>query len=161
MKTANRKIALIALDYDPTARKVAEQGFMLAGAAGAEVVLLHVISDPVYYSSTEYSPIMGYVDYHEIEAVQLENIVGLRNASDLFLEKFKHKLGDKSIQTLVKEGDTAEQILETARHIHADVIILGSHSHKWLEDIVMGSVTKRVMQHTNIPLLIIPTKKPV
>lgn len=134
---------------------------MLAGAAGAEVVLLHVISDPVYYSSTEYSPIMGYVDYHEIEAVQLENIVGLRNASDLFLEKFKHKLGDKSIQTLVKEGDTAEQILETARHIHADVIILGSHSHKWLEDIVMGSVTKRVMQHTNIPLLIIPTKKPV
>ena len=161
METVKKKIALIALDYDPTAIKVAEQGFMLAGAAHAEVILLHVISDPVYYSSTEYSPIMGYVDYHEIEAVQLENIEGLRNASHLFLDKFKHKLGDKAIQTLVKEGDIAEQILDTAREIHADVIILGSHSHKWLEDIVMGSVTKRVMQHTKTPLLIIPTKKPV
>ena len=48
------KKVLIALDYDPTAKKVAEVGFEFAKAMGAEVVLLHVISDPVYYSSTDY-----------------------------------------------------------------------------------------------------------
>jgi len=52
------KKVLIALDYDPTAQKVAEKGFVLAKTMGAEVILLHVITDPVYYASTEYSPIM-------------------------------------------------------------------------------------------------------
>jgi nucleotide-binding universal stress UspA family protein len=41
----------------------------------------------------------------------------------------------------------------------ADVIVIGSHSRKWLENIVMGSVTEKVLHHTSIPLLIVPTKK--
>jgi len=57
------KKILIAIDYDPTAQKVAEEGFELAKTMGAEVVLLHVIADPVYYSSTDYSPIMGFTGY--------------------------------------------------------------------------------------------------
>jgi nucleotide-binding universal stress UspA family protein len=35
---------------------------------------------------------------------------------------------------------------------------MGSHSRKWLENIVMGSVTEKVLHHTSIPLFIIPTK---
>ena len=50
------KKALIALDYDPTAKKIAEQGFGLAKTMGAEVVLLHVISDPVYYTQGNILP---------------------------------------------------------------------------------------------------------
>jgi phosphomannomutase len=57
------KKVLIALDYNPTAQKVAEAGFSMAKAMGAEVVLLHVVTDPVYYSSAEYSPIMGFSGY--------------------------------------------------------------------------------------------------
>ena len=53
------KKILIAIDYDPTAQKVAEEGFELAKTMGAAVVLLHVIADPVYYSSTDYSPMGG------------------------------------------------------------------------------------------------------
>ena len=49
------KKVLIALDYDPTAKKVAEVGFEFAKTMGAEIVLMHVISDPVYYSSVNYS----------------------------------------------------------------------------------------------------------
>ena len=45
MKTFKMKKVLIALDYDPTAQKVAETGFSLAKTMGAEVILLHVISD--------------------------------------------------------------------------------------------------------------------
>jgi nucleotide-binding universal stress UspA family protein len=153
------KKVLIALDYDPTAQKVAETGFSLAKAMGAEVILLHVISDPVYYSSTEYSPIMGFDGFMETGSLQLDSVDALKNASLHFLDKSRQHLGDKTIQTLVEEGDIAESILKTAKETHADIIVMGSHSRKWLEDIVVGSVTEKVLHHTSIPMFIIATKK--
>ena len=105
---------LIALDYDPTAQKVAEVGYAMAKAMGAEVTLLHVISDPVYYASTEYSPIMGYTGFMDMGPVQLNNVEGLIKASENFLDKIKEHLGDKTITTRVKDGNYAETILKTA-----------------------------------------------
>jgi len=159
METNKMKKVLIALDYNPTAQKVAEVGFSIAISMNAEVILLHVISDPVYYSSTEYSPIMGFTGYMDISALQLDSVDGLKKASQHFLDKSKQHLGDKAILTLVKEGDFAESILEAAKEVHADIIVVGSHSRKWLENIVMGSVTEKVLHHTSIPLLIVPTKQ--
>ena len=153
------KKVLIALDYDPTSQKVAEIGFSLAKTMGAEVILLHVISDPLYYSSTEYSPITGFTGYMDMDPLQLDSVEGLKKASQDFLAKTKYYLGDKTIQTLVKEGDFAESILKTAKGLHADIIVMGSHSRKWLEKILMGSVTEKVLSNTSIPLFIIPTKK--
>ena len=43
--------------------------------------------------------------------------------------------------------------------VKADIIVIGSHSRKWLENIVMGSVTEKVLNHTSVPLFIVPTKK--
>jgi nucleotide-binding universal stress UspA family protein len=60
---------------------------------------------------------------------------------------------------MVAEGDFADSILNVAKEIHADVIVMGSHSRKWLENIIMGSVTEKVLHNTSIPLFIIPTKK--
>jgi nucleotide-binding universal stress UspA family protein len=134
-------------------------GFSLAKAMGADIILLHVIADSVYYSSTEYSPIMGFSDYMGVSQLQLDNLDGLRKAAQHFLDKSKHHLGDESIQTMVEEGDFAESILKTAKSTHTDVIVIGSHSQKWLEKIVMGSVTEKVLNHTTIPLFVVPTKK--
>ena len=153
------KKILIALDYDPTAKKVAEIGFDFAKTMGAEIVLLHVISDPVYYSSTDYSPIMGFKGYLNTDPLQLNTIEVLKTASLNFLDKTRIHLGDSTIQTIVEEGDFADSIIKTAKKLHIDMIILGSHSQKWLENIVMGSVTKEVLRQSEIPLLIIPTKK--
>ena len=125
----------------------------------AEVILLHVITDPVFYSTTGYSPIMGFNGYMDMGPVQLDSVDGLRNASLQYLDKSKEHLGDKSIQTIVKEGDFADTIMATAKELKADVIVIGSHSRKWLENILMGSVTEEVLKHTSIPLLIVPTKK--
>lgn len=152
------KKVLIALDYDPTAQKVAETGFALAKAMGAEIVLLHVISDPVYYSAAEYSPIMGFTGYNiGADLLQFDINDNLKKTSLQFLEKSKHHLGDENIQTLVKEGDFADTIIATAKELKADIIIMGSHSRRWLEEILMGSVTEKVLHHTSIPLFIIPT----
>lgn len=153
------KKVLIALDYDPTAKKVAEVGFALAKAMGAEVTLLHIISDPVYYSSTEYSPIMGFNGYFDLDPTLLDSADELKKASLSFLDKSAHHLGDASIKTMVREGDYAETILKTAKGLHADIIVLGSHSRRWLDEILMGSVTEKVLHHSSIPLFIIPTRQ--
>jgi nucleotide-binding universal stress UspA family protein len=152
------KKVLIALDYDPTAQQVAEQGYSLANAMGAEILLLHVVNDPTYYAMTNFSPIMGYGGFMDIDKFQptLEN---LKTASLHYLEKAKHHLGDEAIQTIVKDGEIADTILKTAKELHVGIIVLGSHSRKWLEDIVIGSVAKDVLNHSHIPLYIIPTKK--
>jgi nucleotide-binding universal stress UspA family protein len=159
MKTIKTKKVLIALDYNPTAQKVAETGYALAKSMDAEVILLHVISDPVYYSSMEYSSVMGFTGFIDMSQIQLESAEELKKASLHYLDKSKKHLGDKTISTVVKEGDFADSILKTADDLNADVIVMGSHSRKWLENIIMGSVTEKVLRHTSKPLFIIPTRK--
>jgi nucleotide-binding universal stress UspA family protein len=159
MKTLNMNRVLIALDYNPTAQKVAEAGFSIAKTMNAEITLLHVLSDPVYYSSEEYSPIMGFKGFFENDQLRLNNIESLKKATLHFLDNSRQHLGDKTIQIMVGEGDYADSILKAAKEIKADLIILGSHSRKWLENILIGSVTEKVLRHTTVPLLIIPTKQ--
>jgi nucleotide-binding universal stress UspA family protein len=154
----NMKKILIALDFNPTAQKVAEVGYSLARSLGAEVVLLHVLVDPLYYSAVENFPIAGYTG-SLITPLQIVDTDVTKKESGLFLDKLKHHLGDDSIQTLVKEGDFADMILKSAKEWHADMIVMGSHSRRWLEEILMGSVTEQVLHHTTIPLFIIPTHK--
>jgi len=153
-----RKV-MLALDYDPTAQKIAETGFALAQLLNAEVILLHVIADPVYYSSAAYSPIMGFTGYTDADTLQQDPASSLEKASQHFLDEFKKQLGDEKIRTLVANGDLAGSILTAAKETDADIIVMGSHSRRWLEAIVMGSVTEKVLHHTTIPLFIIPTKQ--
>ena len=67
------------------------------------------------------------------------------------------KAGIKTIKNY--EGSIAESILQVAKEINAGIIVMGSHSRRGLENIVMGSITEFVLHRTDIPLFIIPTKK--
>ena len=75
-----------------------------------------------------------------------------------YLNKSKRHLGDKKIQTVVKSGVLGETILNTASEVKADMIVLGTHSRRGLEKILVGSVAENVLRHSSIPVLIIPTK---
>jgi nucleotide-binding universal stress UspA family protein len=158
MKVKKIKKVLIALDYNPTSQKVAEAGYSLAKAIKAEVILLHVISEPVIYSSLDVMA-AGYSGYANLELLKLETVEGREELSNRFLDKWKRQLGDKSIKTFAKEGGSSETIKEMAEKLHIDIIVMGSHSQRWLENIVLGSVTEKVLHHTSIPLFIVPTKK--
>jgi nucleotide-binding universal stress UspA family protein len=153
------KKILIALDYHPTAEMVAEKGYALAKAINAEVVLLHVLADAVFYSSTMYDPIMGFGGYADLGIMPIEISDNAKKISHIFLDKTKNHLADENIQTLVAEGDTADTIIEAAKDLNADVIVMGSHSQKWLDHLLTGSVTEKVLQKTITALYIIPTKK--
>jgi nucleotide-binding universal stress UspA family protein len=152
------KKVLIALDYDPTSQKVAEIGYATAKEMNAEVILLHVITDPEHYTSSEYSAIMGMQGYMDTSQIQTDSAEGLFNASMHFLNKIKINLNDETINTMVREGDVAETILEAAKDRFVDLIAIGSHSQKWLENVLLGSITEKVIRHTPTPLLIVPIK---
>jgi len=111
------KKILIALDYNPTAQKVAEVGFSMAKSMNAEITLLHVINDPVFYSTSGYSPIMGFNGYMEMGPLQLDSVDELKHASLQYLDKSKQHLGDKNIKTIVKEGDFADSIFRDCKRV--------------------------------------------
>ena len=149
MKTTKIQKVLIAMDYDETSKKVAEVGFSMAKAMNAETILLHVISEqPVYYSTYTY-----------MRELRVDMMGDLKKSTQAFLDKTKKYLGDESIKTLLKEGPIADTILETAKELKVDVIIMGSHSRKWLENIILGSEAEVVLKKKTIPLFIVPTKK--
>lgn len=152
------KKVLIALDYNPTAEKIAETGYELAKATGAEVILIHVVAEPDYYSTLDYSPIMGYTGFSSPDMLMLLDDTDLKKASTDFLDQSKKHLGDESITTMLGEGDCAEAILKAATDLQVDVIVMGTHSRRGLDKILMGSIAEKVLNHSDIPLFIIPTK---
>jgi len=149
MKRINFKKVLVALDYDATSVKVAEEGFSIAQAMHAETILLHVISElPVNYST--------YTNAYEFKV----DVIGdLKKVTQNFLDKAKKHLDDESVTTVFRDGEIADTILKTAKELNVDVIVIGSHSKKWLDNIIMGSTAKDVLEKTSIPLFIIPTRK--
>jgi nucleotide-binding universal stress UspA family protein len=155
------KKVLIALNYNATSEKVAEIGYLFAKTMGAEVILLHVIADATYYSvysTFETDPSTEVMGINETNATHLFND-GVKTAMNHFLERLRTHLGDETIKIILKEGDFGEAILKTAKELKADVIVMGSRSKRWLENIIIESVTKNVLRHSTIPLFIIPTKK--
>ena len=143
------KKVLIALDSGPTALKVAEAGFLMAKSMGAEVILLHVIINLVTYSMI----------FLKLDPLDVESLDDMKMSSKNFLEKSVNSYGSRIMQKVVKQGDFAVELIDAANNMTADIIIMGSQSSRWLEEIVMGRVTNELLQQTKIPILILPTKK--
>lgn len=156
--TPMRKV-LIALDLDPSVMKVAEAGYSLARTMNAGITLLHVIAEEVFYTGLEYSPITGFTGFNSTDFSIKADTEGIVKASEYFLDKIRDHFHDDSIEILVKTGSLPDTIIETAEKLESDLIVMGSHSKRWLDQILMGSVTEKVLHHTTIPLLIIPTKR--
>ena len=56
-------------------------------------------------------------------------------------------------EMLVISGDPAEQVLNTARGLDADLIVMGTHGRKGLSHLVLGSVAERVVRESSVPVL--------
>jgi nucleotide-binding universal stress UspA family protein len=153
------RTVLVALDYEPSAQLVAETGYTIANGLGAEVVLMHVVADNVYYTTPEYSPVMGFTGFSSSNVMEQIGVEELKIASKDYLNISKHHLGDDSIRTMVVEGDTAESILKTAEEIGAGLIVMGSHNRRGLDKMLMGNSAEDVLKKSTIPLMVIPTKE--
>ena len=60
-----------------------------------------------------------------------------------------------AVQFVAKVGHAAEQIAALADKTHPDLLLMGSHGHGNLGNLVMGSVATKVMAHTQVPVLLV------
>jgi nucleotide-binding universal stress UspA family protein len=87
------------------------------------------------------------------------------------VKKFKEKIQDVSVKVdartglasvdliseiLIRPGRPAEEILKVVDEEGCDVIVLGNHSKGFLEQTLLGSVSKSVLQRTKRPVFIVP-----
>jgi nucleotide-binding universal stress UspA family protein len=143
------KKVLIVMDLHPSSQKIIEVGYNLAKDIKATVILLQIKVGLVNYS----------LIYKKMETLKPNNLENFKVAAMGFFEKQKQEPGDDTIHTIVKPGDFAESILKTAKEMDIDTIVMGSHSTKWLEEMILDRVTDEVLQQTTVHILIVPTRK--
>lgn len=113
---------MIAPDIEATAQKVAAQSFSLAKAMGADIVLLHVISDSSTKPSSERITIVGFNGRKNNMSNQAEGMGEFKNTSSPQLDKPISCKGDFSIKMMVQEADFTESILKAAQDLHAELL---------------------------------------
>jgi nucleotide-binding universal stress UspA family protein len=149
---------MIAIDYSPAAKKVAEAGFKIAKALHAKIIIAHAITQPDLYGMP-YSTIiiMGYESGFSADIKA--NIEHIKTEAQNYLDATVLHLGDKTIQTAVLEGDADEAILKYSKKQKVDLIIMGSQRHKGIDGLMLPDVAVKVLKHSKIPLLTIPTNE--
>ena len=72
-------------------------------------------------------------------------------AVDLFCRE--HVSGCPHFQQPILSGDPASAILKTIADKNIDLVVMGSHGRKGLEETIFGSVAENVIKKSAVPLL--------
>jgi len=65
-----------------------------------------------------------------------------------------------SYQVEVMMGDPGVEILQLAKRLHANLIVMATHGRKGLRRLVLGSVAERVVREAPCPVLTVKLKAP-
>ena len=55
-------------------------------------------------------------------------------------------------------GDPRDVLVDTARNLHADLLVVGSHGRTGLAKLVLGSVAAHVVTHAPCSVLVVKMK---
>ncbi|HYE58627.1 MAG TPA: universal stress protein, partial [Rhodothermales bacterium] len=138
-------------------RALTDAAARFAERLDAELLVLHVIPPLV---GTPLLPETGLgldpASYVPFDAETRREIVQADTAA---LDRFVAERFTRPVQTVLREGDPATAIVEDARAMGADVILLGHHRHGLLERLLTGSVARRVLEHAPCPVLVVPLEE--
>jgi len=56
-------------------------------------------------------------------------------------------------------GAVVDEILKQAGAVNADFIVMGSHGHGAMYNLLVGSVTEGVLKRNTLPLLLVPSSR--
>ncbi|MBN1272004.1 MAG: universal stress protein [Candidatus Aminicenantes bacterium] len=146
MKKFIKKI-LWTTDFSDEAQEALVYADKIARTFKAEILALHVVPD--------FSPAM-YDTAAVIRGELVRRINALKNEAGKRLENIK-KTRNLSFKTLIKEGNSAKKIVETAEEEKADLIVIGKRGMSAIEKLFIGSVANQVLHHSPCPVLL--TKK--
>jgi len=65
-----------------------------------------------------------------------------------------------TIEAVVREGNTAGEILEQATSMKADLLVIGTHGRSGFERLLLGSVAEKVLRKASCPVLTVPAQSP-
>jgi len=141
------KTILAPIDFSAMTEAVLAEASLLAHALGGHVVLLTVIQPPTVVA--EYAPLLQ--DIAEITAAG-------EKAAAMKLAKMQEKLRSEFIEceTVQLVGAPTAHILAEAERTGADYIVMGSHGHTALYDLLVGSTTHGVLSRAACPVIVIP-----
>jgi len=77
------------------------------------------------------------------------------------LAQWQREIAQDGIKVSLHEptGTVAEEILNQADVLHADLIVMGRHGHGAMYKLLVGSATKGVLKHSKRPVLLVPSSQ--
>lgn len=137
--------ALIPLDGSPVAETILPFILDIAGPLDIEVVLLRVLPPipPVVLEGSRH--IM--IDDEEARRIDAEE----------YLAPLAVELRNKGVrvETMVRPGTPASEIVDAAREANVDLIAMTTHGRSGLRRLVFGSVAEAVLRHSDKPVFLL------
>lgn len=146
------KSLLAAVDFSDLTDRVIAKAAEMARACEAKLWLLHCVTQQPTVAAMGEVPMVLPVDDSALP--------------DQFPAKYRHfsqltnALQSQGVNAsmLFVSGAVTTEILAAAEGNQVDMIIMGSHGHGALYDLVVGSVAKSVLYYTTTPTLIVPAE---
>ncbi len=139
---ATPKRVLVATDTSPASGGAERAGIELSSRVGASLILLSVV-DPSRLR------LPGGLFHTRVDQVRAE-----RESALARIVASARQLG-VATQFLIWEGDPGASVIEAAEAEGADVIVVGSHARGPMGRLLLGSVSRYVVDHGRRPVVII------
>lgn len=142
------KKILVPLDGSETSEAVLPHVSMLAELMHAQVILLRVVTTPIYeFSTVDFVPPLAPSETHPDLFAQ----------ADGYLQRVAFDKFPSTVQVIyqVSGGPIADAILDTASGIEADLIAMSTHGRGGIARMVLGSVADEMLRRSHVPVLLI------
>jgi len=148
------KNILVAVDDSASSLMALETAAAIAKYTDATVNVLHVVPHALYQWGERLYSITGNVSEEILAKIEQDGERIVNGAVALFNEE-----GVKVNTDTLRGDDPAEGILEHSQG-NCDLIVMGAHGENEKDPHALGSTTKKVMTHTQCPVLIVKAVTP-
>jgi nucleotide-binding universal stress UspA family protein len=142
------KTILAPVDLSAATSRVGAAACELARLMGGRVVLLHVVATPPVIMNDYYAFDTGHM---------AQAMAAVEKSSTLKLRALARRLSKRCpIQTIQLTGQPVGVILAKARALRAAYVVLGTHGHGAMFDLLVGSTAHGVLRKARCPVLVVP-----
>ena len=138
---------LFATDGSAASEIAAALAVDLARTHGAKLTALYVVDPYPYLGIGEANP-LGFQAY--MSAAQQHAAQAHQKVLDLCAQA-----GVPCQPRLVEDVTASTGIVESAREVGSDLIVVGSHGRTGVQRLVLGSVAAKVVAESTIPVLVV------
>jgi len=141
------KKILYPTDFSDVARKALLYVKRLKEAGGREVVVVHILDQSNLELLSSYSTIQNYLSIErEIQEKASEEIALVANE----LKEIGY-----SVKIRIEKGIPFREILRISKEEKPSVVVVGSHGKSNLEEMVLGSVSEKIVRKISFPVLVV------